>query len=95
MPFCEIEKLISLKELADKTRMIRILLEGQAFSYPELYLSGKLVAEVSELPDNDLIEQVLRDIVLEYIPKYSIRLKNVISGKQRFNIWLLLRQNNL
>jgi hypothetical protein len=75
MAFCEIENLMLLKEPADKTRIFRTLLKGQAFSYFEHHLRKRLEAEELEVPDNELIELVLRDIVLEYIPKRAIRMK--------------------
>jgi hypothetical protein len=65
MAFREIEYLISLKEPADKTRMFRTLLKGQALSNFEYHLRGRLEAEDSELPDNELIELEVRDVGLE------------------------------
>jgi hypothetical protein len=35
----------------------------------------RLEAEDSEVPDNELIELVLRDVGLEYIPKHAIRVQ--------------------
>jgi hypothetical protein len=35
----------------------------------------RLEAEVSEVPDNELIELLLRDVGLEYIPKCAIMIK--------------------
>jgi hypothetical protein len=35
----------------------------------------RLEAEDSEVPDHELIELVLRDVGLEYIPKRAIRLQ--------------------
>jgi hypothetical protein len=35
----------------------------------------RLEAEVSDVPENELLELVLRDIGLEYIPKRSIRVQ--------------------
>jgi hypothetical protein len=72
MAFRDIENLMPMKEPADKTRMFRTFLKGQAFSYFEHHLMRRLEAEDSEVPDNELIELVLRDIGLEYIPKRSI-----------------------
>jgi hypothetical protein len=57
---------------ADKTRMIRTLLNGQALSYFEHRLMRRLEAEDSDVLDNELIEIVLRDVDLEYIPKCAI-----------------------
>jgi hypothetical protein len=65
MAFREIENLIPLKEPADKTRMFRNLLKGQALSYFEYHLIRRLEAEDSEVPDNELIELVLIDLGLE------------------------------
>jgi hypothetical protein len=48
--------------------------EGQALSYFEHHLMRRLEAEDSLIPENDneLIELVLRDVGLEYIPKRAI-----------------------
>jgi hypothetical protein len=73
MAFREIENLMPMKEPADKTRILRTLLKGQALSYFEHYLMRRLEAEDSEVPYNELIELVLRDVGLEYIPKRAIR----------------------
>jgi hypothetical protein len=75
MAFREIEHLMPMKEPADKTRMFRNLLKCQALSYFEHHLMGRLEAEDSEVPDNELIELVLRDVGLEYIPKCAIRVQ--------------------
>jgi hypothetical protein len=64
-----------MKEPADKTRMFRTLLKGQALSYSEHHLMRRLEAEDSDDPDNELIELVLRDVGLEYIPKRAIRVQ--------------------
>jgi hypothetical protein len=61
-----------LKEPADKTRMFRTLLKGQALSYFEHHLMSSLDAKDSGVPDIELIELVLRDVGLEYIPKRTI-----------------------
>jgi hypothetical protein len=70
--FCEFENLIPMKEPSDKTRMFRTLLKGQDLSYFEHHLMKRLEAEDSNVPDNELIELVLRDVGLEYIPKRAI-----------------------
>jgi hypothetical protein len=44
--------------------------------YFEHHLVRRLEAEDSEVPDNELIELVLRDVGLEYIPKRAIRMQN-------------------
>jgi hypothetical protein len=75
MAFREIENLMPMKEPADKTRMFQTLLKGQALSYFEHHLMRGLEVEDSELPDNELIELVLRDVGLEYIPKRAIRVQ--------------------
>jgi hypothetical protein len=67
MAFCEIENLMPMKEHADKIRMFRTLLKVQALSYFEHHLMRMLEAEDSEVPDNELIELVLRHVGLEYI----------------------------
>jgi hypothetical protein len=55
--------------------MFRTLLKGQALSYFEHYLRRRLEAEDSDIPDNVLIELVLRDVGLEYIPKRHTRVE--------------------
>jgi hypothetical protein len=70
--FREIENLMPIEEPADKTKIFRTLLKGQALSYFELHLMKRLEAEDSDIPGNELIELVLRDVVLEYIPKRTI-----------------------
>jgi hypothetical protein len=75
MAFREIENLMPMKEPADKTRMFRTLLKGQALSYFEHHLMRRLEAEDSDVPDNELTELVLRDVDLEYIPKRAIRVQ--------------------
>jgi hypothetical protein len=72
MAFCEIENLMPMKEPADKTRMFQTLLKDKALSYFEHHLMMRLEAEDSEVPDNELIELVIRDVGLEYIPKRAI-----------------------
>jgi hypothetical protein len=72
MAFREIENLMPMKELAEKTRMFRTLLKGQALSYFEHHLMKRMEAEDSEFPDNELIELLVRDVGLEYIPKHAI-----------------------
>jgi hypothetical protein len=64
MAFREVENLMPMKEPADKTRMYRTLLKGQFLSYFEHHLMRRLEAEDSEVPDNEFIELVLRDVVL-------------------------------
>jgi hypothetical protein len=65
MAFHEIGNLMPMMEPADKTRMFRTLLKGQALSYFEHHLMRSLEEEDSEAPDNELIELVLRDVGLE------------------------------
>jgi hypothetical protein len=72
MAFQEIENLMPMKEPADKIRMFRTLLKGQALSYFEHHIMRRLESEDSDVPDNELIELVLRDVGLEYIPKSAI-----------------------
>jgi hypothetical protein len=72
MAFHEIVNLMPMKELANKIRMFRTLLKCQALSYFEHHLMRRLEAEDSEVLENELIELVLRDLGLEYIPKHAI-----------------------
>jgi hypothetical protein len=76
MAFREIENLMPMKEPADKTRMSWNLLKGQALSYFEHHLMRRLKAKDSGVPDNEIIELVLRDLSLEYILKCTICVKN-------------------
>jgi hypothetical protein len=66
---------VRLKEPADKTRMFWTLLKAQALSYFEHHLMRRLETEESDVPDNELIELVLRDVGLEYIPKRAVRVQ--------------------
>jgi hypothetical protein len=72
MAFREIENLMPMEEPADKTMIFWTLLKGQSLSYFEHHLMRTLDAEDSDVPGNDLIELVLRDVGLEYIPKCAI-----------------------
>jgi hypothetical protein len=74
MAFRDIENLMPMEEPADKTRMFQTLLKCQALSYFEHHLMRRLEAEDSEVPDNQLIELVLKELYmgLEYIPKRAI-----------------------
>jgi hypothetical protein len=76
MAFHEIENLMPMKEAAGKIRMFWTLLKGQALSYFEHHLMRRLEVEDSDVTDNELIELVLRDVGLKYIPKHAIRVKN-------------------
>jgi hypothetical protein len=75
MAFREIENLMPMKESADKTRILRTLLKGQALSNFEHPLRKRVETEDSEVPNNDIIEMALRDYGVEYIPKRTIRLQ--------------------
>jgi hypothetical protein len=55
MAYRKIETLMILKEPADKSKMVRTLLQGQALSYFEHHLKRRLDAEDAELPDNMLL----------------------------------------
>jgi hypothetical protein len=72
MAFRETENLMPKKVPAEKIRMFRTLLKGQAVSYFEHHLMRGLEAEDSEVSENHLIELVLRDVGLEYIPYHII-----------------------
>jgi hypothetical protein len=75
MAFREIENLMPMKEPAEKTRMLLTLLTGQALSHFEHHLMRRLEVEYSDVPDNELIELVLRDAGLEYISKCAIHVQ--------------------
>jgi hypothetical protein len=75
MAFLEIEILMPLKEPGDKTRIFRTLLKCQALFYFEHHLRRSLEAEDTDLPENELIELVLRDVGLESIPNCAVLLQ--------------------
>jgi hypothetical protein len=56
--------------------MFWTLLKFRALSYSEHHLMKRMEAKDSKFPDNELIELVLRDVVLEYIPKCAIQVQN-------------------
>jgi hypothetical protein len=72
MYFCDIDKMMPLKEPADKTRMFLTLLKGRAFSYFKHHCRRRLGAEDSDITDDELIELVLRDIELELFRQFFI-----------------------
>jgi hypothetical protein len=70
-----------MKEPAEKNMMLQILLKSQALLYFEHHLMRRLETEDSDVPDNELIELVLRGEGLEYIPKYAMNAtKGIIYG---------------
>jgi hypothetical protein len=76
MSLREIENLMPMKEPADKTMMFwTLLVKGQALSYFEHHFRKRVDAEDPVLPDNELIELVIRDVGLEYIPKRAIHVQ--------------------
>jgi hypothetical protein len=83
MAFREIEYLMPMKEPADKTRMFWTLSKGKALYYFVHHLMRRLEAEDSEVLDNELIELVLRDVGLEYIPKCVILLQKYYMSPAR------------
>jgi hypothetical protein len=78
MASLEIENLMPMKESSDKTRMFWTLLKVQALFYSEHHLMRRLEAEDSDIPDNEPIELVLRDVDLVYIPKHTICMQSII-----------------
>jgi hypothetical protein len=74
---------MSMKEPVGKTRIIWTLLKGQALPYFEHHLMWRLEVEESDVPDNQLIELVLRDVGLEYIPKHAIRVQKYYMKQPR------------
>jgi hypothetical protein len=53
-----------------------------------------LEAEDSEVPDNELIELVLRDVGLEYIPKCAIRVQKYYMKQKGVYKWVLIHPYN-
>jgi hypothetical protein len=84
MPFREIENLMLMKEPEDKSRMFRILLKGQTLSNFEHHLMRRLETENSDVPGNELIGLVLRDVDLEYIPKGAICMQKYYMRQPRY-----------
>jgi hypothetical protein len=80
--FPEIENLMPMKEPANKTRIFRTLLKRQALSYFEHHLMRGLETEDSDVPEIEIIELVLRDLGLEYIPKRAIRVQKYFMRQQ-------------
>jgi hypothetical protein len=58
-------------------------MKGQALSYFEHHLMRRLEAEDSDVPDNEVIELVLRDVSLEYIPKRTICVQKYYMSQSR------------
>jgi hypothetical protein len=83
MVFREIENLMPMKEPADKTRMFLTLLKGQVLSYFEHHLMRSLEAEDSDVPDNNVIYLMLRDVYLEYIPMNAIQVQKYYMRQPR------------
>jgi hypothetical protein len=83
MDFHDIENLMPMKDPFDKTKMFWTLLMGQPLSYFKHHLMRRLEAEDSDDPDNELIDQVLRDVGLEYIPKRAISMKKYYMRQPR------------
>jgi hypothetical protein len=75
---------MSIREPTDRSKMLQTLLKGQALSYFEHHFKKRLDAEDSELLDNDLLEWVLRDVGLEYIPKNAIRVQKYFMRRGLF-----------
>jgi hypothetical protein len=89
MGFREIENLMPMKEPANKTRMFRKLLKGQDSSYFEHHFMRRLETEDSDVPDNELIQLVLRYVGLEYIPKRAICIqKDYMRQPRGLYMWL-------
>ena len=64
MAYREVENLMTSKEPADKSKMVRTLLKGQALTYFEHYLKRRLDSEDAKIPDNMLLDLVMRDVGL-------------------------------
>jgi hypothetical protein len=60
MAFRDIETFMTLKEPADKSKMVRTLSKGQALLYFEHHLKRRLDAKDAELPHNMLLELMMR-----------------------------------
>jgi hypothetical protein len=78
--FREIEDLIPMKETVDKTRISLTFLKDKDISCFEHHLRRRLESENSDVPDNELIELVLRDLGLDYIPKSALHV-------QKYFVW--------
>jgi hypothetical protein len=96
MAFSEIENLMPMKEPADKIGMFRTLFKGQALSYFEHHLMRRFESEDSDVPDNVLIELVLRELYigLEYIPKRQYTYKSIIWYRLGVYLWVLIHPYN-
>jgi hypothetical protein len=94
MAFREIENLMPIKEPADKTRMFWTLLKGQVLSHFEHHLMRRLEVEDSDVPDNELIELVLRHLGLEYNLKRAIHVQKYYMRQKGLYIWVLIHPYN-
>jgi hypothetical protein len=59
----------------NKSKMVQTLLKGQALSFFEHHMKKRLDAEDINLPNNELLELVMRDVGLEYIPKSTVQVQ--------------------
>jgi hypothetical protein len=83
MAYRKIEILMTLKEPADKSKMVKMLLKGQALACFEHHLKKRVNAELSE---NMQFEFVMIDMGLEYIPKRAIQVQKYFMRKDLF-LW--------
>jgi hypothetical protein len=83
MAFREIDNLMPMKDPTGKTRMFRTLLNYQTLYYFEYHFMRRLKTEDSDVPDNELIELVLRDVGLEYISKRAIHVQKYYMRQSR------------
>jgi hypothetical protein len=88
MSFCEIKNLIPMKEPADKIGMFRTLSKSQSLCYFEYHLRRKVESEDSDVPDNELIELVLRELYigLDNIPNQAIHVQKYYIRQPRAHI---------
>jgi hypothetical protein len=64
-----------LKEPSDQTKMLRTMLKGRALSLFEYHLSKQCGGEDIAASDHDLLEQVVRNVGLDYISRCPIRVQ--------------------
>jgi len=75
MAYRDLEVMMPLKEVSERTKMLWTLLKGRALAQFDYHLSKQIRAEDIELPDHELLELVIKDLGLDYISRHAIRVQ--------------------
>jgi len=84
MGYRDLEVMMTLTETVEKTKLIRTLLKGRALAQFDYHLSKRVRSEDIELPDDELLELVIRDLGLDYISKRAIRVQRYYMRRSLF-----------